>query len=137
MNIYDYCFLCYLTICFLCLCCKSKFVVDDGDKKKIISILEKKWKDGKSRLFTKHYKWELTLEENLKNRPSFIDLYPWAVFVNYRRKPEQVVNYGFICLFLKLLTEACIKILVSINAGDCTNKCKKSIKEKNPSYTIN
>jgi hypothetical protein len=72
-------------------------------------------------LFKKHYKWELTLEENLKkNRPTFIHPDHWVVFVNFRRKAEQVVNYSFICLFFKLLTDACIKIIVSINAGDCT-----------------
>ncbi|XP_045826684.1 uncharacterized protein LOC123918645 isoform X2 [Trifolium pratense] len=47
-----------------------------------------KWRNAKSRLFKKYYKWDLTLEENLRNYPRCIDRDNWAVFVQYRRKPK-------------------------------------------------
>ncbi|XP_045826683.1 uncharacterized protein LOC123918645 isoform X1 [Trifolium pratense] len=50
-----------------------------------------KWRNAKSRLFKKYYKWDLTLEENLRNYPRCIDRDNWAVFVQYRRKPKTLV----------------------------------------------
>ncbi|KAK2456767.1 hypothetical protein QL285_004559 [Trifolium repens] len=68
---------------------KTKFVVNDGEHKKyILTSIARKWKDGKSRIFKKFYKWDLTLEENLRNYPRSIDPDNWACFVRYRRKKE-------------------------------------------------
>ncbi|WJX32344.1 Asparagine-rich protein (ARP protein) [Trifolium repens] len=68
---------------------KPKFVVDDGEHKKyILTSIARKWKDAKSRIFKKFYKWDLTLEENLRNYPRSIDPDNWACFVRYRRKKE-------------------------------------------------
>ncbi|CAJ2642423.1 unnamed protein product [Trifolium pratense] len=68
---------------------KTKFVVDDGENKKyILKSIATKWRNAKSRLFKKYYKWDLTLEENLRNYPRCIDRDNWAAFVQYRRKPK-------------------------------------------------
>jgi hypothetical protein len=83
-----YCFFCLVTI-ILCLCLKTKFVVDDGDHKSyILTSIGRKWKDERCRLFTEHYKWDLPLEVNLANYPLHIDATDWALFVAYRRKPD-------------------------------------------------
>ncbi|KAK2430761.1 hypothetical protein QL285_029067 [Trifolium repens] len=72
---------------------KTKFVVDDGyNKKYILTSIAKKWKDGKSRLFKKFYKWDLTLEENLRNYPRFIDPDNWACFVQHKRSLKAMVK---------------------------------------------
>ncbi|KAK2438286.1 hypothetical protein QL285_023087 [Trifolium repens] len=68
---------------------KPKFVVNDGyNKKYILNSIAAKWRIAKSRLFRKFYKWDLTLEENLRNYPRSIDPDDWAAFVQYRRKQE-------------------------------------------------
>ncbi|KAK2457417.1 hypothetical protein QL285_004688 [Trifolium repens] len=72
---------------------KTKFVVDDRyNKKYILTSIAKKWKDGKSRLFKKFYKWDLTLEENLRNYPRFIDPDNWACFVQHKRSLKAMVK---------------------------------------------
>ncbi|KAK2383104.1 hypothetical protein QL285_070591 [Trifolium repens] len=68
---------------------KPKFVVNDGyNKKYILNSIAAKWRIAKSRLFRKFYKWDLTLEENLRNYPRSIDPDDWAAFIQYRRKQE-------------------------------------------------
>ncbi|KAK2436386.1 hypothetical protein QL285_021384 [Trifolium repens] len=70
---------------------KTKFVVNDEDNKKyILKSIATKWRNAKSQLFKKYYKWDLTLEENLRNYPRCIDPNNWAAFVQYRRKPKTV-----------------------------------------------
>ena len=53
-----------------------------------MTSIARKWKDARCRLFDTHHKWELPLEVNLANYPHSIDATDWAVFVEYRRKPE-------------------------------------------------
>ncbi|WJX69721.1 hydroxyphenylpyruvate reductase [Trifolium repens] len=55
-----------------------------------IKSIATKWRNAKSQLFKKYYKWDLTLEENLRNYPRCIDPNNWAAFVQYRRKPKTV-----------------------------------------------
>ncbi|KAK2390876.1 hypothetical protein QL285_064386 [Trifolium repens] len=69
----------------------TKFVVNDEDNKKyILKSIATKWRNAKSQLFKKYYKWDLTLEEKLRNYPRCIDPNNWAAFVQYRRKPKTV-----------------------------------------------
>jgi hypothetical protein len=76
----------------LWLFCKTKFVVnDEGHKNYILASIAAKWRTAKSRLFRKFYKWDLTLEENLRNYPRSIDPDDWAAFVQYKRKPKTMV----------------------------------------------
>ncbi|KAK2403533.1 hypothetical protein QL285_052959 [Trifolium repens] len=68
---------------------KTKFVVNDEcHKNYILASIAAKWRTAKSRLFRKFYKWDLTLEENLRNYPRSIDPDDWAAFVQYKRKPK-------------------------------------------------
>ncbi|XP_058741576.1 uncharacterized protein LOC131613954 [Vicia villosa] len=70
---------------------KRHFVVDDArDKDYILASAGKKWKDRRHHLFHKFYKWDLTLEENLKHYPKCqgITENDWTLFVQYRRKEK-------------------------------------------------
>jgi hypothetical protein len=127
--------------------------VNDGEHKKyILTSIARKWKDGKSRIFKKFYKWDLTLEENLRNYPRSIDPDNWACFVRYRRKKETMVILlmrgetmrlsnclSSFYLIQMHFSYACINFLISflINPGEGTEKCSKSGKAKDESFTRN
>ena len=66
-------------------------VNDDEHKKWILTSLGKKWRDHRCELFEDHYDWELSMEHNCQRPPEGVDKDHWAVYVQYRRSPKQMV----------------------------------------------
>ncbi|PIN17928.1 hypothetical protein CDL12_09408 [Handroanthus impetiginosus] len=59
-----------------------------SQKKYIRGSLGKKWRDNRSRLFTKLYDPMLSWEANLQKRPTYIPVEQWAAFLQYRMEEK-------------------------------------------------
>ncbi|PIN12108.1 hypothetical protein CDL12_15287 [Handroanthus impetiginosus] len=63
-------------------------VSDESHKKYIMGSLGKKWRDNRSRLFTKCYDPTLSWEANLQKHPTYIPVEQWAAFLQYRMEKK-------------------------------------------------
>ncbi|RYR59438.1 hypothetical protein Ahy_A05g025319 [Arachis hypogaea] len=69
---------------------KRTFLYEEDDrgkrKKVMIQRLGKIWKEARNHLYHKCYDEQMSWEENLKKKPSGINIQQWRWFVNYRLK---------------------------------------------------
>ncbi|KAL4396463.1 hypothetical protein AHAS_Ahas01G0094400 [Arachis hypogaea] len=69
---------------------KRTFLYEEDDRRKrkkvMIQRLEKIWKEARNHLYHKCYDEQMSWEENLKKKPSRINIQQWRWFVNYRLK---------------------------------------------------
>ncbi|XP_025635851.1 uncharacterized protein [Arachis hypogaea] len=61
-------------------------------KKIFLRQMGRSWKDTRGRLYDKHYKTTMTLEQNLDNCPAKIPREHWRWFIDYRNDPATKVK---------------------------------------------
>lgn len=71
-------------------------VHEDLAKRYIEASIGKKWKEYRGNIWKANYNPLLSKSEIIKNKPDDVPLDQWALFVEYRSKPETMVQFSFV-----------------------------------------
>ena len=72
--------------------CKEMFHFDEDSgeiiKRTILKMLGRFWKDTRNMLYYDHYDSQLTIEQNIKGRPSKITVDHWRWYLDYHNNED-------------------------------------------------